>query len=65
MQKFRPTVKIPTYGKNVGLRSGNIINSIKAEVFKPLLFLHRQKMGAAIVICGNKGGFYKVLLCRT
>ena len=31
--KMRPMVNIPTYGKNTGLRSGNIINSIKAEVF--------------------------------
>ena len=30
--------KMQTYGKNADLRSGNIINIIKAEVFKPLLF---------------------------
>ena len=33
MQKYRPTVKMSTYGKNVGSRSGNLINNIKAEVF--------------------------------
>ena len=55
---------MPTYGKIDGLRSGNIINSIKAEVFKPLLFLHRQNSARRIVICGKKWRYLRMLKSR-
>ncbi len=48
-----------TYGKNAGLRSGNIINSIKAEVFKPLLFLHRQNLARRIVFVEKFGVIFE------
>ncbi len=54
---------MPTYGKNDGLRSGNLINNIKAEVFKPLLFF-RQKSARRLVICGKIWRYLRRLKSR-